>query len=687
MDVAASSNPSNVFNAVRRILSTEVLSLPMPHALLAMRGLRKDDSTDPPHRSPHSVPTWILSSRLQPSERAAFAVTSRLLAAFVTESLLRSYYFPLSSEEACGVCIILSAHVIGEPPIIARSLRPVDIFAVIPLHQEPLFSGAPTKHGRLVSLLDPLDMIPSVFDLSTQDDLLVEYPALQESILSCLISPPWQLGSSVALALNRDPLHWWRKFAANVIMGSDIATSLAEELSSSYIWQRAVYENPPICPTISSPAIQWEQSIVEGHPAHPMHRARHAIPPLPRQDPQGSDWKRPQIRFAVVSRSRLDIVGHFEQEIRPVIELARLASGMPLPERDGCIIVPVHDVQIANVRAKFPGVETLDEKFSVPSLAQASTRTIVVPEVPDIALKLSIGIRISSALRTISHFTANFGPRFSRDVVPKLAMDPSILFIEPEIASAICARDAEGVDLDPDIVKHFTTIIRKRYAPDESEAVIICAALLETGHLGLPEGVPIVQHIFGLDTTEKRLAFFHEYSRLLVAAVVPPLLHNGVAFEAHPQNMLLRASRSTLTPTGFVIRDLGGLRVHPETLTASIGTEFAFLPHHCVVTATREEPAKKLYHTMIHNHLQRLARVLRLHGDGSAWSAVRAHLTREIPRGSWLWSAWMDESVRNVPGKCLVRMKLEGVYRESVYEPFPNLIHYRPEETDRKPAV
>jgi len=176
-----------------------------------------------------------------------------------------------------------------------------------------------------------------------------------------------------------------------------------------------------------------------------------------------------------------------------------------------------------------------------------------------------------------------------------------------------------------------------------------------------------------------------------VAAVIPPLLHNGVAFEAHPQNTLLRLSRSTLTPTGFVMRDLGGLRVHPATLAASTtdtdtgsGSEFAFLPGHCVVTSTREEAAKKLYHTLVHNHLQRLARVLRLHGDGSAWGIVREDLTREIPRGSWLWSAWMDDAVKSMSGKCLVRMKLEGVYRESVYEPFPNLIHYRPEETKEK---
>lgn len=283
--------------------------------------------------------------------------------------------------------------------------------------------------------------------------------------------------------------------------------------------------------------------------------------------------------------------------------------------------------------------------------------------------------------------------------MPKLSIDPGILTIEEEVASAICARDAEGAILDPDIAKHFTVVIRKQYLPAaESEAVIICAALLETGHSGLSTGIPVVQHILGLDSQEKRLVFFREYvlrlcsipdeqrlsvirySRLLVAAVIPPLLHNGVAFEAHPQNTLLRLSRSTLTPMGFILRDLGGLRVHPATLAASTSSgpdsEFAFLPGHCVVTSTREEAANKLYHTLVHNHLQRLARVLRLHGhdgDGDAWSAVREHLTREIPRGSWLWSAWMDDAVRSVSGKCLVRMKLEGVYREVSYLRFSTL--------------
>jgi len=145
---------------------------------LEVLGTRKtesenEDPSSPPPQSPHSVPTWSLSSRLQPSEMAAFSVTSRLLASLVTESLLHAYYIPILSEEVRGICIILSTH--EEHPIPTQSLCPADVFAILPLHQEPVCSGTPTRHGRPVWLLDPLDMIPSIFELSTQEAELVKF--------------------------------------------------------------------------------------------------------------------------------------------------------------------------------------------------------------------------------------------------------------------------------------------------------------------------------------------------------------------------------------------------------------------------------------------------------------------------------------------------------------------------------
>ncbi|KAF8273321.1 hypothetical protein EI94DRAFT_1300222 [Lactarius quietus] len=159
----------------------------------------------------------------------------------------------------------------NEHHVLTRSLQPVDVFAIIPLHQEPIFSGTNTRRGRPMWLLDPLDMLPFIFEMSTRDAGSDGVPSLQKAILPSLASLPWQLEEPAFLSQNRDPLHWWRKISTNVVSRGDINVSLAEELSSSHIWQRAVYENPPPCPTISSSAIQWEQSIVEGHPTHPFH--------------------------------------------------------------------------------------------------------------------------------------------------------------------------------------------------------------------------------------------------------------------------------------------------------------------------------------------------------------------------------------------------------------------------------
>lgn len=219
-------------------------------------------------------------------------------------------------------------------------------------------------------------------------------------------------------------------------------------------------------------------------------------------------------------------------------------------------------------------------------------------------------------------------------------------------------------------------------------------------------------------------SLIYRYARLLIAAMVPPMLHNGIAFEAHPQNTLVRIAapspidgslHTTPRVIGFVIRDLGGIRVHPPTLNASISSSssdpadsFEFLPGHCIVTSTVQEAAKKLYHTLIHNQLQRLIRVLGLHYDGRGWEIVRKEVERNVGRETWLWKAWMDDGtgenqVKSMQGKCLLRMKIQGLYRDvslvlhslqhmpaaadentlncslqSVYEDFPNLIQFRP---------
>lgn len=154
-------------------------------------------------------------SGLPPQEHASFAVISRLLSCLVTEKLLRAFYVslpsppaepsashqaavhqqtqqpqhdsikirPRSLNQAAGVLVILSTHLISEQTAINRTLRARDIYAIVPLRCPPVFKGPfEYLHGRAVGLVDPLDMQPVVYEL------LEAQPGDEQSV-SNLISP------------------------------------------------------------------------------------------------------------------------------------------------------------------------------------------------------------------------------------------------------------------------------------------------------------------------------------------------------------------------------------------------------------------------------------------------------------------------------------------------------------------
>ena len=155
--------------------------------------------------------------------------------------------------------------------------------------------------------------------------------------------------------------------------------------------------------------------------------------------------------------------------------------------------------------------------------------------------------------------------------------------------------------------------------------------------------------------------------RVFIAAFVPLTLQDGVAFEVHPQNTIARFSLTApYELRGFIIRDIGGLRVHLPTLLASTGVTLDVppaLPGHSIVAETIDEVYKRMYHTMIHNHFQQLVRVLGLHYNGKGWQLIRTRLREVIPHGHTLEEAWLSEGAKTLPGKCFMRMRMAGLFR------------------------
>lgn len=102
---------------------------------------------------------------LNPEDRAIFAVNARLISGLVTESLLRALYFPIHGFEATGICILLGNDVSSKPPSQLPCMSK-DIVAVVPLRHVPVFRhDSLDTRGKEIGLLDPLDMLPLVFEV------------------------------------------------------------------------------------------------------------------------------------------------------------------------------------------------------------------------------------------------------------------------------------------------------------------------------------------------------------------------------------------------------------------------------------------------------------------------------------------------------------------------------------------
>lgn len=106
------------------------------------------------------------STTMTSADRAAFAVSSRLLSCFVTEQILLAFYVSTPEiEHVAGLMIILSPTISAQPQ---GTLFPDDVLAVVLLGSAPVLLGGPaTKYGRRIGLVDPLDMRPGILEYST----------------------------------------------------------------------------------------------------------------------------------------------------------------------------------------------------------------------------------------------------------------------------------------------------------------------------------------------------------------------------------------------------------------------------------------------------------------------------------------------------------------------------------------
>ncbi|RKP05806.1 hypothetical protein THASP1DRAFT_19309, partial [Thamnocephalis sphaerospora] len=268
-------------------------------------------------------------------------------------------------------------------------------------------------------------------------------------------------------------------------------------------------------------------------------------------------------------------------------------------------------------------------------------------------IKLCLGVKTSSAMRTVSPWATYRGPGMV-DLLEKLVANyTSTLVLLHETSSAVVAN------ADFDDAKHLSCIIREEAAQKTTanEQVIVCAALVERDC----NGVSFVQAAFGLDTAAKRLEFFERYARLYLEAFLTPAHKYGFAFEAHGQNTLARFDCATGQLVGFAVRDFSSTVAHAETLWETLGVKQDILPGASGNADTLHEVYDLIYHTTIQCHMHALIRALDLHYSGIGWRVVRRELRRAVPVDSGLYRFFTRPRVEL---KCFIAMKMQGLYRD-----------------------
>ncbi|KDQ10339.1 hypothetical protein BOTBODRAFT_58083 [Botryobasidium botryosum FD-172 SS1] len=446
--------------------------------------------------------------------------------------------------------------------------------------------------------------------------------------------------------------------------------------------------------------MEWEHTVVEGHWTQPWNKARCAIAPIP--DITARDAPallRPGLAFAAVRREDMVTRGDYDAYMARILPVERIPEAYR-PDK-GWLVVPVHPFQVPNIYEKFPNAVVLDG-LRVDALAQTSLRTLYPadqeprtvalprgagPARETLSVKMPIGITVSSALRTVTPKTCHNGVGLHA-IVARLEQrvpDHKLLFW-PEVASAWPR------DMDEQIAKHITSVIRTELVP-AGERILIATALNDVDPA---TGASRCAVAFKLDTPQLREQFLTIYAHELFGAFLPSVLDAGFAFEAHMQNVLLRVrparapGAGDIAPgwefAGFVIRDSGGVRVHPETLRAKTGMELDLLPGAVAMNSTKSMSTvyKLANHTLVQCHLHPLIRALDLHRSSTGWRIVRAAFRAHCPADTELYDLWMRRGW--VSMKSQLRMKFDAMYYDAREESAPNVMLYRGEEWVRENA-
>ena len=451
-------------------------------------------------------------------------------------------------------------------------------------------------------------------------------------------------------------------------------TRLAHELADSIFHLAVARAVAELRTRTRLAALPWpaphdpENLVITGHPWHPMCKTRLGL------------HLHEVLRFAPEALAAPDVHA-VDVELRQVHHtdnFAALLADLFPPAPPGWLRLPVHALQRRRLPRLFPTLwgaairpTTLPP---LPARALLSLRTVAIS---DLHLKLATDLQTTSARRQVSPKSSRNGPVLGALLATITATDPQVrrsLRIQHEPGAAGLDPGTLPPRLAP-LAGQLGAIVRHdlrapahelaREADLQDPTVWVCAALGERWpgdpaelHAPVPPDLSLRPSTPVPNDLSRETSLLHRHTgapllRTITAAypspeaalrhyvdlLIPPALRlctvHGVALELHLQNTLVVHERGRLC--GFIVRDLGGVRLHRARLAAAAHT-LDLAPGSFILTDDLHELQTKLAHTLFHAHLAALftwaAELL-----GADERALWAHTRATIDAALTAWSA------------------------------------------------
>lgn len=296
----------------------------------------------------------------------------------------------------------------------------------------------------------------------------------------------------------------------------------------------------------------------------------------------------------------------------------------------------VHPWQYQWMMNHFPEEEKvhwIQVPYSIPAKALLSFRTMDVSRL-GIHLKLPVQMQITNAVRTLSPQATINGPQLSYQLNQFLGEHQEFaerMKILPERAGVYYQSQ-----MDPKSfwAANFAFTIREhpRKFVRPNEMAFVGAALTSLTPISKqPLVIDLIEQFTNTNRVKSKQAI--QFIKHYADRCLPPFLYllqkYGVALEGHMQNVIVVTSKGRIQR--FLVRDMGGIRVHQERFHRHMDT--SQLCKGAVLVGEMESVYRKFLHSVIQNHFGDLiftiAEFLRM-DETPLWSEVSRVLDRSL---------------------------------------------------------